>query len=265
MFLPSNLKFLRKRKLLTQDDFASIMEIKRPTLNNYENQGSMPPVELLMRFSDYFGISIDTLIRVNLSALSEIQMAELENGYDVFVKGSKLRVLTASVGFDNKENIELVPEKAKAGYMTGFADPEFITSLPIFRLPFLDESNKYRMFQISGDSMLPVPHGSWVTGVFVCDWNSLKDNDACIIVTSDDGISFKTIKNKIEQQGIMQCISLNPAYKPYDVRVNTIKEIWKFVHYISSELPLEMGETDYLIKAVSELKQDVSDIKKKLK
>ena len=264
MFLSSNLKILRKRKHLTQDDLSSIMEIKRPTLNNYENQGSMPPVELLIRFSDYFGISIDTLIKVDFASLSEFQLNELENGFDAFITGSKLRVLTSSVGQDNEENIELVPEKAKAGYMAGFADPEYISSLPVFRLPFLDKSKKYRMFQIEGDSMLPVPHGSWVTGCFVRDWTNLKDNDACIIITNDDGISFKIIKNRILKEGIIRCISLNPIYKPYDVKVNKIKEIWKFVHYINSELPSERADMDYLVKTISELKKDVLELKKRI-
>src|SRR5665648_762449 len=81
----------------------------------------------------------------------------LESGFDVFVKGSKLRVLTTTVDSTNTENIELVPEKAKAGYMRGFADPEFVRELPVFQLPFLSPERKYRTFQISGDSMSPIP------------------------------------------------------------------------------------------------------------
>ena len=46
------------------------------------------------------------------------------------------------VGFEpvdskNRDNIELVPVKAKAGYTAGYNDPEFISSLPTFQLPFL--------------------------------------------------------------------------------------------------------------------------------
>jgi phage repressor protein C with HTH and peptisase S24 domain len=237
------------------------MEIKRPTLNNYENQGVTPPIELLIRFSDYFGISIDTLIKIDLSALSQFQLRELEQGNDVYVTGTRLRVLASTVGNDNEENIELVPEKAKAGYLSGFADPEYIVSLPVFRLPFLDNSKKYRTFQIAGDSMHPIPDGSWVTGVFLCDWTLLKNNDACIIVTSDDGILFKLVENQIKSKGAIRCISLNPFYKPYELEVGKIKEIWKFVHYISAEIP-ETAEMDYLAKSVLELKNDVAEIKK---
>ena len=47
------------------------------------------------------------------------------------------------------------------GYTRGFADPEFVKVLPVFQLPFLSRDKKYRTFQISGDSMLPIPDGSY--------------------------------------------------------------------------------------------------------
>ena len=264
MYLSANLKFLRKRKGLTQDDLASVFRIKRPTLNNYENQVAMPPIEMLVRFSDYFRVAIDTLIRIDLTRLSQFQLKDLENGNDVFLRGGKLRVLASTVGVDNEENIELVPEKAKAGYLTGFADPEYIESLPLFRLPFLDKSRKYRTFQISGDSMGPIPDGAWVTGEFIRDWTTLKDDEACIILTIDEGISFKMIKNRILSQGLLECISLNPMYQPYRLPVTDIREIWRFVHYISPELPTERVEMDHLVRTLSEIRKDVGDIREKL-
>ncbi|ASB50002.1 XRE family transcriptional regulator [Alkalitalea saponilacus] len=264
MFLSNNLKILRKRRHLTQDDLATILKIKRPTLNNYENQVSMPPIEMLMKLSDYFNISIDTLVRVDLSALSQSQMRELENGNDVFVKGAKLRVLTSTVGSDNEENIELVPEKAKAGYLTGFSDPEYIVSLPVFRLPFLDKERKYRTFQISGDSMWPIPAGAYVTGEYILNWNSIKNGQACIIFTLNDGLSFKIIENNIEQKGSIRCISLNPLFEPYEVPVGEIREIWKFVHYISGEIPSEQLEMNHVVRTLADIKSEVGDIKNKL-
>jgi len=264
MFFAQNLKILRKRKKLTQDDLAVIMQTKRSTINNYENKIALPPIDMLIKFSDYFNISIDTLLKIDFKKLSVTQLKELENGHDVYVKGSKLRVLTSTVGSDNEENIELVPEKAKAGYLTGFADPEYIVSLPIFRLPFLDKNKKYRTFQISGDSMWPIPQGSYVTGEFVRDWNNIKDNQACIIFTMNDGISFKIIENHIKKHGYLRCISLNPIFEPYEVSISEIKEIWKFVHYISPEIPSEHLDMDHMNRTLSAIRKDVGDIKDKL-
>lgn len=210
MYFASNLRLLRKRKGLTQGDLAAGLGIKRPTLNNYENKVSGPPLDVLTSLADYFGLSMDTLVRVDLSKLTNFQLKDLEGGNDVYVRGSRLRVLTSTVGPDNEENIELVPEKAKAGYLTGFSDPEYISSLPVFRLPFLDREKKYRTFQISGDSMLPVPSGAWITGEFILNWHTIKDGDACVVLTRDDGISFKIIQNEIKEKGVLSVSALIP-------------------------------------------------------
>ena len=167
MYFNSNIRFLRNRKKLTQDQLSAALEIKRSTLNNYENGISGPSIPTLILLSDYFHIAIDTLLRVDLSKLRESQLYELEHGQDVFLKGSNIRILATTVDRQNCENIELVPEKAKAGYTNGFADPEYMSELPVFQLPFLSAERKYRTFQISGDSMLPIPDGAWVTGKFV--------------------------------------------------------------------------------------------------
>ena len=261
MHFASNLRLLRKRRGLTQGDLAQALGIKRPTLNNYENKISGPPLDVLVSIADYFGLSMDTLVRVDLTKLTGFQLKELEQGNDVYVRGSRLRVLTSTVGPDNEENIELVPEKAKAGYLTGFADPEYISSLPVFRLPFLDREKKYRTFQVSGDSMLPVPEGAWVTGEFVLDWHTIKSGEACIILTRDEGISFKIVQNNIDHNGTLKCISLNPIYKPYDLSVDEIREIWRFVHYISPELPQGKVEIEHLLRSINNIQNDVGELK----
>jgi transcriptional regulator with XRE-family HTH domain len=249
----------------TQDDVAVALGMKRSTLSGYENAIAQPGMEALVSFSNYFRVAIDTLVKVDLTKLPESQLRQLENGYDVFIKGSSLRVLATTVGQDNQENIELVMEKAKAGYKSGFADPEYISILPTFRLPFLSKQKKYRTFQISGDSMLPIPDGAWVTGIFIQDWNSIRDRDACIILTPEEGIVFKVVENKIRKEGKLILHSLNPAYEPYEIAVNDIREIWQFVNYISQEIPENIADTNYqLAQTVKKLTNEVKAIQTRL-
>jgi transcriptional regulator with XRE-family HTH domain len=265
MFFSTNLKFLRKRLELTQDDVATSLGMKRSTLSGYENGIAEPAMEALVSFSNYFKIAVDTLIRIDLTKLPESQMRQLERGYDVFLKGSNLRVLTTTVGGDNEENIELVSEKAKAGYKTGYADPEYISVLPTFRLPFLSKQKKYRTFQVTGDSMLPIPEGSFVTGVFIQDWNTIRDRDACIILTMNAGVVFKVVENLIRKEGKLLLHSLNPAYEPFEVLVNDIREVWQFVNFISSELPDNtVNDTYNLVREVKKLREQVKAIQLKL-
>ena len=236
MYFDSNIKFLRNRKKLTQDQLAIALDIKRSTLNNYENGISGPSIQALVILSDYFHVAIDTLLRVELAKLRESQLYELEHGQDIFLKGSNLRIMATTVDRLNRDNIELVSEKAKAGYTNGFADPEYISELPVFQLPFLSSERKYRTFQISGDSMLPIPDGAWITGEFVQDWNEIKTGDFYVVLTLNEGLVFKQLTNELAERGCFKLISLNPAYQPYELAATEIREVWKFVHYISREV-----------------------------
>jgi len=48
-----------------------------------------------------------------------------------------LNDLSTTVDVGGRENVEIVPDKAKAGYLTGYAGPEYITELPKMYIPNL--------------------------------------------------------------------------------------------------------------------------------
>jgi transcriptional regulator with XRE-family HTH domain len=264
MLFASNIKFLRKRKNRTQDEVAEALGMKRPTLSGYENEVAMPGIPALIQFSNYYGISVDSMLKVDLARLTGHQMYMLEHGEDVYLKGGKIRVLATTVDRNNIDNIELVPEKAKAGYTRGFFDPEYISELPRYQLPFLPSDKKFRTFQISGDSMLPLPDGAWVTGEFVQDWLALPDGEACIVLTLDEGIVFKVVENHIKEEGKLRLISLNPAYDPYWVNVVEVRELWRFVNYTSSELPSANVSQEMIGRALSNIQADLKEIKSRV-
>jgi transcriptional regulator with XRE-family HTH domain len=263
MYIASNIKFLRKRRRLTQSGLAETLNIKRSNINNYERGEVVPPVNILVELSDLFHVSLDTLLRVDLSGLRESQLYMIEHGADVFVKGNDLRVLVTTVNAENKENIELVSIKAKAGYTTGYFDPEYISQLPVFNLPFLAGDKKYRTFQVSGDSMLPISNGNWVTGEFVQDLNLMKDDELYIVLTLNEGIVFKKVKNLLKEKGCLRMISLNPEYLPYDLPVTEIREVWRFVHYISGEVP-EYSDTQQLYRQIELIRGELETIRGKI-
>lgn len=265
MFFQTNMQFLRKRRKISQEQVATEFGITRSTVNNYEHGYAQPSLDMLPFFSKFYKLSIDTLININLSRLSESQLGELESGHDTYVKGTKLRVLVSTIDSHNRENIELVPLKAKAGYTSGYNDPEFIQSLPTFQLPFLSKEKKYRTFQINGDSMLPIPDKSYVTTEFVEDWYDVKDGNAYIILTQDDGIVFKVVYNKIRTKKTLLLRSLNTAYEPYEIEVSDVKEIWKFTNYICNELPESLSTQDGLASSVANLQEEMNKLRNSLK
>lgn len=264
MYFGSNISFLRKRKHISQADLANELEVKRSSLSGYELGNSEPNFENLLKFSDFFKISIDKLLKVDLQKISALYLSQLEQGIDIDITGGKLRVLATTVNHENEENIELVPVKAKAGYTTGFGDPDFIKVLPTFQLPFLDKNKKFRTFQISGDSMPPVSDRSWVTGEYIQNWNTLKDGYPYIVVTENDGVVFKNIYKQYDKNQTLLLCSTNPIYEPYEVNVNEVSEIWKFVNYISDEIPEPNLSRDQLSSSMLSMQKEIREIKNTL-
>ena len=260
-YFSSNIKLLRTRKKRTQNELAEVLNLKRTTVNALENSISQPTVPHLQIFSKYFGIAIDTLINVDLSQLSESQFTDLQNGFDVFIRGTKLRVIATTVDPGNNDNIEFVNEKAKAGYVTSFADPEYIGNLPVFQLPFLSKEKKYRAFTIAGDSMLPIPSGSVVIGEFVQNFYNIKKGEGYIIVTREEGIIFKIVQDYISERRTLLLASLNSAFKTYELPIIELKEAWKFVCYLNTKIPEPETDIQKVLQTVNELKTEIQKIK----
>jgi transcriptional regulator with XRE-family HTH domain len=259
----TNVKLLRKRAGITQQELGDETGLKRATINNYENGVGQPSLDNILSISAHFGISIDTLIKVDLEKLSETQLKELEGGFDVYIRGTRLRVLATTVDQYNKDNIELISHKARAGYTAGYNDPEYIQSLPTFQLPFLEKERKYRMFQIQGDSMLPVPSGAYVLGEYMENWHDVKDGRAYIFLTREEGIVFKVAYNQVRKRKKFLLRSLNKEYTPYEVDVNDVREIWKFVNYTSAEIPKSETSINDLLDRIDALRNETARVLEK--
>jgi transcriptional regulator with XRE-family HTH domain len=238
VFFGSNIKFLRTRTGKSQEEAAADLGISRSKLKSYENGIAInPPLELLNTLSEYFRFSIDMLVNSDLSKITEFSLRQIEGDYSDYAKGTRIRILATTVDKRNRDNIELVPVKSKAGYAAGYRDPEYVGQLPVFHLPFLHRERKYRAFQLEGDSMLPIPDRAYVVGEYVEDWHQVKTGQACVILTRDEGIVFKILQNRLHSGRRWVLASLNPQYEPYTIHVSQIQEVWKFVNYFSQELP----------------------------
>ena len=257
-FISQNLRFLRQTRSYTQASLANDLDMTRVKYASYESAiNKNPPVEDLMRVSTYFKISIDTLVKVNLQKLSKSQFNELLAGNDTFVSGSKLRVLATTVNSDNKDNIEYVPVKAKAGYLNGYQDPEFVTSLPSFHLPVVKNDRKHRLFPVTGDSMLPFPENAFMIGEYVDDWANIKDGEKCLIISLEQGFVLKEVYNSLKKDKTLLLKSTNTLYKPYEMNVENILEIWRFAGYIDLKWPQQAFSIDEVLSEVDLLKSKI--------
>lgn len=226
--ISQNIKFLRKRERLTQEQLAEKIGIKRSLLGAYEEGRADPRLNNLLAISRIFNVSVDQLISTDIN---EATVAS------AIASDSNLKVLSITVDSDNKENIELVPYKASAGYLNGYADPEYLENLPKFQLPTLPTSGTYRAFEISGDSMLPLPSGTVVIGQYVERLSDIKNGETYVMLTNSEGVVYKRVVNQVEEKGSLLLISDNKNYTPYEVTAGDILEIWAAKSYISKTFP----------------------------
>jgi len=261
IMIGDNLKLLRKRKKVSQEEIASDLGLTRSSYSGYENGVAEPNLLTLMKFSEYYNLSLDKLIKRDLAKVTDAEWDKIDKGIDADVEGKNVRIIAMTVDGDNNDNIELVSEKARAGYTTGFSDPEFISVLPTFQLPFLKKDRKYRTFPIKGDSMPPVSDGSYVVAEYVDNWSNIKDGYPHIVITLDDGIVFKNVFKRLSDNQSFQLCSTNPMYEPYEVHANNIVEMWKFVNYISSDVPTQEFKESELTAAILDLQKDVKHLK----
>lgn len=77
--LGSKIKQLRLRKGVTQDTLAKTLNVSFQTVSKWENNVSMPDIQLLPEIAVYFGCTLDDLF--NLS--EEAQFARIENMLDM--------------------------------------------------------------------------------------------------------------------------------------------------------------------------------------
>lgn len=250
--ISSNIKYLRKKKGLTQQQFADQIGVKRSLVGAYEEQRAEPKYDLLKIIALFFEVSIDEFINETI-----------DDKWVPKPKGDQanLRVLSISVDKDENENIELVPLKASAGYLNGYADPEYVAQLPKFYLPMFKQGT-YRAFEIKGDSMLPLASGTIIIGEYVENWADVKQGDTYVIISKNDGVVYKRIGNKFKENKKLKLISDNPVYEPYEINGEDVIEVWKAKGYISTQLPEPTPEPtmESLTSMMTQMQRSISKL-----
>jgi transcriptional regulator with XRE-family HTH domain len=218
--LAKNIRVLRDLKKMSQEQLAEELGITRGRLGAYEEGRNEPPLEILISISSYFHISIDAIVRGDLS----------QTDPEALMKIGKNRILfPIQVDRDNNDLIEVVPVKASAGYLAGYSDPSFIQDLPVMNLPF-KIVGKHRAFGIKGDSMPPLREGATVIGRYVESLDEIRDGQTYIVLTRNDGLVYKRLyREKKRSNDIFSFHSDNPSYQPYTIPTEEILEVWSFV------------------------------------
>ena len=237
-FISNNIKHIRNLKGLTQEQFALKLNVSRSRISSYEENRAIPPIEFLIELSDLFNISIDILVKNDLSKATDAN----------FLKIGKNRLLfPITVDNENEDLIEIIPVEASAGYLRGYSDPEYIEHLNKIKLPFLP-TGTHRAFPIKGDSMLPVKSGSYIVARFIEDIRDVKNGKTYIVITLNDGIVYKRVFDKLEEHNMLLLASDNKKYDPYFVPADEILELWEYTCCINTQ---EYDEHELKISSIA--------------
>jgi transcriptional regulator with XRE-family HTH domain len=251
--LQANIRFLRKQKGFTQKRLAEDLGIKRSLIGAYEEGRAVPKLLVIQQMALLFAVTIDQLLTVDM-ALEKIIPSQ-----------SKLKILTAVVDSNNEERISIVPVKASAGYLNGLSDPEFMVNLSHFAMPVAELSREmtYRVFQIQGDSMLPIPSGSYVFCNFVEELSGIRDGKPYVIITADEGIVYKRVYNHVEVDETLMLKSDNEMYEPYSIPAQQVLEVWQALGFLTFDLPEpNKMNMEKLSSMMFKMQDDIRQLKK---
>jgi transcriptional regulator with XRE-family HTH domain len=252
--IASNIRFLRQLKGLSQEQLADELKITRSRIGGYEEARNEPPIDLLIRLSEFFHIAIDALVRGDMR----------KTNIDGLMKIGKNRILfPILLDNDGNDMVELVPVKASAGYTRGYADPDYIEKLPQMKLPFLP-TGKHRAFPIKGDSMPPIKEGSFVIAKFIERMEDIRMGHTYIVVTKEDGLTYKRVMAYNKKEGTYELHSDNKIYQPFKVKVSDILEIWEYTCSINmNEYQQDELNLDSIMNMLRGLKVEIAEIKRR--
>ena len=252
LFLRDNLKKLRQEQSLSQQALSEKLLISRASLAKYESGINEPSLDVVVRMSRYFNITVDALLTINLDAYKE--------GWQNLSSLDKGMIMPIQVNAQGENVVEIVPHSAQAGYLGNYSDPGFIETLDQMALPFQELHGKCRAFPIEGDSMPPYGDGSFVIGRLILDRNDIQNDKRYVLLSRDDGIVFKRVRRDVNRKDLLNLHSDNPKYPPYEIRAHEIVEVWEFVGALSFDHARNNFFENEVLSRVNELKGEIEKL-----
>jgi transcriptional regulator with XRE-family HTH domain len=130
----------------------------------------------------------------------------------------------------------LIGQYAQAGYLNGYADPEYIENQPIYYAIKKYSGGNYVAFEVRGDSMDNGLRNAICTGDIILGrelykdyWLSKLHIPRIFIIVHEDGICCKEIIDHDVENGIITCHSYNPdknRYPDYQVHLKNVRQLF---------------------------------------
>lgn len=296
-YFADNVKFLRKKRKMSQDEMLAAVGFQRTTWASYELKKSEPSIDGIIRIARFFSVSIEDLVDKKIEDV-QVNEISIDEKNDNFVKGnvkehvklnpdiqenwlmdqkgrSKLvnmpqkdantvrlgmpKVITLDTS--GEENSVLVPVRARAGYLAGYGDPEYIKNLPAFKI-WGSTGRTYRIFEIEGNSMFNTLHDGDKAKAYWVGISEVRDGRIYVVVTKNEGLLIKRVINRYQEGKLILKSDNNHKgeYPPIVLDIHDINELW-YVDEYSSHM---MGEPGEWYNRMLQLEADVIMLKDKL-
>ena len=168
--LGSNIRYLREKKGLDQQQLSEILNVPRSTLACWENNIRTPKLEQIIKIAEYFKTNLD-IIYANFDNASPIDI----NPDDKYIKIPVLGVIKAGIPIEAQQDILEYIDVPKSWTKGG---------KELFGL------------RISGDSMFPkYNEGDTVVFEKNNDFETANNKDVAIMINGDDATFKKLLIN----------------------------------------------------------------------
>lgn len=236
-----------KRRNIPVSQLVKQMGIARNTFY-YQLKKNHPDQDFIYKFDEATGDSLVHLISTSVEKSGQQLAGFVPNGRFIgdineteFENGSRFRPL-GNDWFMMKVDL-VTNDKAQAGLLRGFADPEYQENVQSIEVPvdFVAKGN-YLAFVVKGDSMFDgtidsIPENSWVIGRELPQhqWKPRLYNHewpTWVFVHRTEGVIIKQIAEQNLEEGWIKYHSLNPMYKDDTIYLKDILKIFNVVKRI---------------------------------
>lgn len=199
----NNLKLLRKKRGLSQQDVAAAINVARSTYTQYETGKRLPSIDVLTKLAEYFGVSTDEILGLDNAKQEPI-------GKPIDPAEFPPQTLIRQPLPDLEKETALIPilGSVRAGY-DYIAEEEMLGWLKVEPSFKAMHPQAFALY-VKGDSMSPEIHHN---DIAVClPDQEIRDNDVAVICVNGDEGTVKRVR--FEDHGLT-LLPANPRYKAH--------------------------------------------------
>lgn len=155
--------------------------------------------------------------------------------------------------------IPLLDISAAATPGAGYYAPDYIEQIGTIQLPesMVKRGKQHFAFSVINESMTPTLFRNDIIIIYESDIYSIIDDYVYVIVTRNDGIIIKRIKNRIEERGFIRCKSDNKAYSSYNLLPDDVLMVYQVICKMSFNMGNQAAD---IYEMMSRLEDKLEDI-----